>query len=243
MKEIIEFNKRILGEAPDAVPKEYGFIMVSRHDDAAKELAALPAKIRADVVKFLKKLNQAVPDDFGYVINLGDYDPCFMLMYSDGPQTEGNCPVEWDLKRSIFAQLPEINWDLHRKQVIGMGRFFDDVRQVAKHLEPKLPPTAEIQKQFQVEIKAFETAKSDKPAKIYVLLWRGDEGVTEEGMDSMNALEGLLCDTMATGYVTVAVIVGGVPLSAHKIDQLKEKVLLEMREQMPLSYARAVGLV
>jgi hypothetical protein len=242
MKEIIEINQRILAEAPDAVPKDFGCIMVTRRDDAAKELAALPAKIRADLVKFLKKLNQAMPDDFGYLINLGDTDPCLMLMYSDGPQSEGNCPVEWDLKRSIFDQLPEIDWGEHRKRVIGMGHFFDDVRQVSKQLEPKLPPTAKIQKQFRAEIKAFETAKRKKPAKIYALLWRGDEGVTEEALDSMKSLEGMLCDSMATSYVTLAVIMDGKPLAAKKIDEVKANVLKSMKEEMPISYAKAVGL-
>ena len=146
MKEIIQFNKRIRAEAPDAVPKEFGFFMVTRKDDAAKELAALPVKIRADVVGFVLKLNQAMPDDFGYIINLGDDDPWLMLMYSDGPQAEGNCPVEWDLKRSVFEQLPEIDWNEYRKRVIGVAHFFDDVRQVSKQLEPKLAPTEEMRK-------------------------------------------------------------------------------------------------
>lgn len=242
MKEIIEINKRILAEAPDAVPKEFGFILVTRKDDATEELAALPVKIRADLVEFLHKLNQAMPDDFGYLINLGKADPGLMLMYSDGPQAEGNCPVEWDLKRSIFEQLPEIDWDMHRKRVIGMGHFFDDVRQVSKDLEPKLPPTVEIQKQFRDEIEIFEQAKRKKPSKIYALLWRGDEGVTEEALDSMKSLEGMLCDSLATGYMTLDVIVDGKPLAAKKIDEVKGKVLKEMKEQMPISYARAMGL-
>lgn len=57
MEEIIEINQRILGEAPDAVPKDFGCIMITRRDDAAKELAALPVKIKADLLKFLQKLN------------------------------------------------------------------------------------------------------------------------------------------------------------------------------------------
>jgi|ERR1039458_1801587 hypothetical protein len=243
MKEIIEINKRILAEAPEAVPKDFGCIMVTRRDDAAKELAALPVKIRADLVQFLQKLNQTLPDDFGYLINLGHNDPGLMLMYSDGPQAEGNCPVEWDLKRSIFDQLPDIDWDMHRKQVIGMGHFFDDVRQVSKELEPNLPPTSKIQKQFRAEIKAFEAAKRKKnPAKIYALLWRGDEGVSDEALDSMESLERMLCDSMATSYVTLDVIMDGKPLAAKKIDEVKAKVLKSMKEEMPISYAKAVGL-
>lgn len=173
-----------------------------------------------------------MPDDFGYLINLAHDDPGLMLMYSDGPQAEGNCPVEWDLKRSIFDQLPDIDWDMHRKRVIGMGHLFDGVRQVSKELEPKLPPTAKIQKQFRVEIKAFETAQREKPAKIYALLWRGDEGMTEEGLDSM-----------ATSYLTLDVIVDGKPLAAEKLDEVKAKMLKSMKEQMPISYAKAVGLL
>src|ERR1039458_3546425 len=61
MKEIIELNKRILTEAPEAVPKEIGFIMVSRKDAASGGLAALPASIRADLEPLRLKLNQTMP--------------------------------------------------------------------------------------------------------------------------------------------------------------------------------------
>jgi len=33
----------------------------------------------------------------------------------------------------------------------------------------------------------------------------------------------------------------GQPMAAKKIDEVKQKVLKEMKEQMPISYARAVG--
>jgi len=116
------------------------------------------------------------------------------------------------------------------------------VRQVSKEIEPKLPPTAEIQKGFRDQIETFENAKRKKPSKIFALLWRDDEGVTEEALDSMKSLEGMLCDSMATGYVTLDVIVNGKPLAAKKIDEVKEKVLKEMKEHMPISYARAMGM-
>lgn len=218
MKEIIEINQRILAEAPDAVPKDFGCIMVTRRDDAAKELAALPAKIRADLVKFLKKLNQAMPNDFGYLINLGDDDPSLMLMYSDGPQAEGNCPVEWDVKRSIFDQLPKIDWDMHRKRVMGMGHYFDDLRGVSKDIPPAIVPTDDIQKEERDAVEAFVKSKRKKPQKIHMLTYRGFEGYEEVGFDSMKAFRYDLLNAMTTGYEIIAVLVDGKLLPAKKLD-------------------------
>jgi hypothetical protein len=242
MKEIVEINDRILAETPKAVLKKHGPVIVSRNEDLENELAILPTKLRADLAGFLQRLNQSVPNDFGYTVYLGEADPCLMLLYCDGPQAEGNCPIEWNVDFSLFDQLAEVDWEMHRKRVIDMGHFFDDVRQISKQIEPKLPPTAEVQKGFRKEIEAFEKAKPKTSSKMRALLWRGDEGVTEEALDSMKSLEKMLCDTMATGYVTLDVIVDGKPLRSTKLDDVKEKVLKEMKEDMPISYARAVGL-
>ena len=58
----------------------------------------------------------------------------------------------------------------------------------------------------------------------------------------MKSLEGMQCDSMATSYVTLAVLVDGKPMPGKKIDEVKEKVLREMKEQMPISYAKEMGM-
>jgi len=242
MKEIIEINKRILAEAPGAVSKDFGCIMVTRRDDATKELAKLPDKIRADLVKFLQKLNQALPDDFGYLINLGDDDPGLMLMYSDGPQAEGNCPVDWDVKRSIFDQLPKIDWDMYRKRVIGLGHYFDDLRSLSKDIPPEIVLTEDIQSEERDAVEAFVKAKRKKPKKIHMLTYRGFEGFEEVGFDSMKAFRYDLLNAMTTGYDIVAVLVDGKLMPATKLDRYKMETLKELKETMPISYARAMRI-
>jgi hypothetical protein len=242
MKEIIEINKRIMIEAPGIVPKGSDCLFVSRDGQGDKEVNNLPGGIKTDLDALCGRLNELVPNDFNYVLCLGDYNSGIMLEFCDGAMTFARCAESFDPGRSIYEQLEKVDWQKHRKIGMTGGQFFDGVREMSKEIEPVLPPTAEIQKGFRDEIEAFEKTKHKKPSKIYALLWRDDEGVTEEALDSIKSLEGMLCDSMATGYVTLDVIVDGKPLAAKKIDEVKEKVLKEMKEQMPISYARAMGM-
>jgi len=242
MKEIIEINKRIMIEAPGVVPKDSDCLFVSRDGHGDKEVNNLPAAIKADLDAICARLNEVIPNDFNYVLCLGDYKPDILLEFCDGAMARAGCNERFDPALSLFEQLAKVDWGKHREFGMAGSQFFDGVRDLTKEIEPALPPTEEIQKDFAVEIEAFEKAKRKKPSKIYALLWRGDEGVSEEALNSMADLEGMLCDSMATGYVTIDVLVDGKPLGGKKIDEVKGKVLKEMKEQMPISYARALGM-
>jgi hypothetical protein len=240
MKEIIELNKRILTEAPEAVPKEFGFISVSRKEVADGDLAALPASIRADLEKFRLKLNQTMPDDFGYQIFLGDADPHLIITYSDGAQTEGNCPVEWDLKRSIFDQLPGIKWDDLRAFALTNGQIFDQMIEAAKHRPAALPSTKQLQKGFREAMKEFVKSKRKDTSKVHVLVWsEGDEVLAPEEFADMAAFCDVLPDMMATQHLIIAVVADGKPLPEQKIEKLKQQALKEL-EDMPMSHAKAL---
>jgi hypothetical protein len=135
MKEIIELNNRILREARHAVPKADGFIVVMRHDADAKELAALPTAIRAQLETLRMQLARAIPNDFDYTLFLGDAEPRLSLTFRDGAMTEGGCPEDWDVDRSIFHQLSEVDWDKHRQNVMNQARIFDHVAEIAKETD------------------------------------------------------------------------------------------------------------
>jgi len=240
MKEIIELNKRILTEAPEAVPKEFGFIMVIRNDSAAKELAALPASIRADFEKFLQKLNQAMPDDFEYQVLLGNEHPYLTIIYNDGAQTVGNCPVKWDLERSIFDQLPAINWDSLRGFALANGQMFDRMIEEAKQRPAALPSTKQLQKEFAEPMKDFIKTKRKDASKVHVLVWsEGQEGSTGEEFANMKAFCRALPDLMATQYLVITVVADGKPLPERKIEVMKREALKEL-EDMPISHAKAL---
>ena len=245
MKEIIELNKRILTEAPEAVPKEIGFIMVSRKDAASGGLAALPASIRADLERLRLKLNQTMPDDFGYLIMLGNADPHFTITYSDGPQTEGNCPVEWDLKRSIFDQLPGIKWNDLRAFALANGQIFDQMIEEAKKRPAALPSTKQLQKDFAPVVKKFVKAKHKDISKVHVLAWCGDQlsngdlAVMTTEFAGMKAFCKVLPDIMATQQLIIAVMADGKPLPAQKVEKLKQQALKELKG-MPISHAKAL---
>jgi hypothetical protein len=72
------------------------------------------------------------------------------------------------------------------------------------------------------------------------LKWREDEGVTENSCASMRDLRGDLCDLMTCGYDILGVIVDKKLLPPRKVDKLKREVLKDMKESMPISYARAM---
>ena len=245
MKEIIELNKRILREAPDAVPKEFGFIIVTRKEAPNDKVAALPASISADLEELRLKLNQALPDDFGYRILLGNTAPYFTITYSDGPQTEGNCPVEWDLERSIFDQLSGIKWDDLRAFALANGQIFDQMIEEAKKRPSALPSTKQLQKDFAPVVKTFVEAKQKDTSKVHVLAWCGDQlsngdlAVMTTEFAGMKAFCKVLPDIMATQQLIIAVMADGKPLPAQKIEKLKQQALKELKG-MPISHAKAL---
>ena len=242
MKEIIEINQRILIEAPDIIPKDSDHLIVSRDGSGHKEFKQLPARIKADLNALCARLNEVIPNDFNFLLCLGSYNPQLYLDFCDGAMSRASCSETFLPDISIFEQLEKVDWQKHRQQGMSGSQFFDGVREMSKELEPKLPLTEIIQKHFRTEIAVFEQKKRKNPAKIHLLKWREDERVTEEACASLDELDGNLIDMLATHYEIIAILEDGKPLSAGKIDELKLKTLLDMRESMPISYARAVGM-
>jgi hypothetical protein len=239
MKEIIELNSRILTEAPNAVPKDTGPLMVTRERDTDGELKGLPADIKADLEGLCEKLGKAIPNDFGFTMFVGDYNPSLDLTYSDGGQTFGSWPVEWDTKRSIFDQLREFNWDEFRKRMIAGCQEFDAMREASKHAQPTLPSTKTIQKWFRGPMETFVKAKRKETTKIHVLMCHAD-GIQERSFDDMESFCSKLPDIMTLQFLVITVVAGGKPLPVQKIEKLKEQALKEL-ESMPISHAKALG--
>ena len=189
-----------------------------------------------------QKLNRAIPNDFGYVMSLGLYEPLFQLTYADG-QAEGNCPIAWDENRSIFYQLSELDWDQHRGGVLQNGAIFDDMRKLAKKLDPKFPKTKEIQKDFAAQVDVFYRTKREDVSRVYILKWRDDEGFSEEVYPDIKSLCDALIDIMTVQYLVLGVIAEGKPVPPSIIDGYKLQTLKELRKDMPISYVRALGIV
>jgi len=58
----------------------------------------------------------------------------------------------------------------------------------------------------------------------------------------MKDLRGDLCDMMTCGYDIIGVIADKKLLPPRKVDKLKREVLKDMKETMPISYARALRI-
>ena len=240
MKEIIEINQRIMIEAPDVLPKGDDCLFVSRDGNGDKVADNLPPALKADFDALCAKLNAAIPNDFNYVLCLGDYNPNIILEFCDGGMARASCGESFNPALSLFEQLEKVDWDRHRTFGLAGSQFFDGMRGLSGEIEPELPPTAEIQKKYGVELDAFAKAKRQGQSKIHLLKWREDEGVTENSCDSMRDLRGDLCDLMTCAYDIIGVIVDKKLLPPRKVDKLKREVLMGMKETMPISYARAM---
>ncbi|HEX5400145.1 MAG TPA: hypothetical protein VFY06_13955 [Verrucomicrobiae bacterium] len=244
MKEIIELNKRIMIEAPGVIPRqdEGDCLFVSRDRADDTEVNQLPPAIKTDLDALCERLNAVIPNDFNYCLCLGNYDPRIMLEFCDGAMARASCPEEFDPNISLFDQLAKVDWAKHRTFGMAGSQFFDGLRELSDELEPELPATSEIQKDFRVELEAFAKAKRRGKPGIYHLTWREDDGVKEKSCVSMKDLRGDLCDLMTCGYKVIGIIVDNKLLPPRKVDKIKLAVLKDMKETMPISYVRALDV-
>lgn len=246
MKEIIELNRRIIAEAPEAVRKEFGFLMVCRGEDNSAVVSKLPVGIKGELEELCRKLDAAIPDDFEYQIVLGDDRADVLVVYNDGVQTQANCPMEWDEKRSIFDQLKEVDWGTERAEVLARCQSIDVLKEEAKDRPATLPSTKQLQKAFRSKMKAFVREKREDASRVHVMMYREDNGLNpecglkEETYGTVEEFARDLYNIMTVQYWVIAVVADGKPLPVMKIDALKKQALKEL-EGMPISLMKALG--
>ena len=237
MKEIIELNKRLLGQLGKCFPD--GGLILGRNDQP-EELAALPVALREEIEKLRGEMNEVVPNDFTYSLDLGNDSPGLMIEYEDGSQTGFFRGHDWQPNRSIIEQLKEFNWEAEREQALAGCQIFDAMKEDAKHLPSRLPSTKELQKAFRVEMKDFLKAKRKDLRGVHVLMWRDDEGVKVESFEDQASFRRDLPDIMTVQYLVIAVVADGKPMSREGLEILKKKAIAEL-EDMPNSRAKALG--
>lgn len=242
MKEIIELNKMILIDAPGVVTAAQGFLLVRRNCEGDEGIAKLPPGLKGKLEAICAQLDRLVPNDFNYSLILGDYNPDFRLEFCDGGMMTASCPEPFAPKKSIFKQLEKVDWDKHRSFGMSGSQFFDGLRMLSEITEPKLPLTAHIQQEFRNELEVFAKKQRTGPEKFHLLLWRGDEGVQEQGCATLKDVQGAFVDLMTCGYSIIGVLTDGKLMEPEKIDEIKLEMLQDMKKSMPISYARAVGL-
>ena len=153
MKEIIEINKRIMIEAPGIVPAGDDCFFVSRDDTDNEELEKLPPAIKTDLAALCARINDIVPNDFRYVLSLGDYNPTVMLDFCDGGMAWASCAESFNPELSLFDQLQAVDWDKHRSFGMAGSQIFDGIRELSKEIKPETTPASEIQQRFPNEIR------------------------------------------------------------------------------------------
>jgi hypothetical protein len=237
MKEIIELNKQLLRDNGKEMPPE-GLLLSRR--DVPEELEKLSARPRGKIEDLRRRLDETLPDDFDYWLSLGDAKPGFRLNYYNGCISCGGGGHHWQEAVSIFDQLRALNWDEERKFVIRGTETFDAIAVAAKDLPVMLPRTRALQKPFAGPVKAFIKEKRRGALKVYALLWDSEESLLEYEFSDMQSFKRELPNMMTCELHVLAVVSGGRPIPAEKVDQLKRAALKEL-EGMPISYAKASG--
>jgi hypothetical protein len=215
-------------------------VLLLGRDDQPEEFKRLPVKFREEIEALRWKINAAMPNDFGYMLSLGDDSADLHLEYDNGPQVKFGRSHEWDQRRSIIDQLTEFDWETEREQAIAGTEVFDQMIAHARHAPAELPSTKEIQKAFRQEMKEFITSKRRDSSKVWALMWREDEGLREESFENLDSFGRELPDLMTVRYLIIAVVSAGKSVSREEIDRLKTKALKEL-EDSPISHAKALG--
>lgn len=238
MKEIIELNNRILAEAPELAGTEEGLI-ISRNDDPS-EWAVLPETLREHLVLVLTELNRLVPDDFSYMVFLGDAEPGFSLSFEDGAQAGSfeNFPCRID--ESVAEGLANIDWDQQRSTGMQNCQVYDQIKEFALQTAPRIPATKALQRGCRDDMRKWVRDVRKDTNAAHVLMWREAEEFMSEEFESLDAFTLELPTLMTQQFQIIAVVAEGKPLPAPKIDQLKILALSEL-EEMPISHAKASG--
>lgn len=237
MKEIIELNTR-LRENPRSQLPAIG-LMLDR-EDTPKELELIPAQLRKEINDLRKALNGVIPDDFGYLLCLGDAEPALTLRYENGNMTGAGGGDHWKETVSIFEQLKDLDWDNKRKWAIETTETFDVITAIAKELPVMIRPTKALRKDFSGSVKAYIKEKRSDALRVYALLWDGEESLLDKDFDDMKAFERELPDIMTFMLQVLTVVAEGRPMPAERIDALKRAALKKL-EDMPISHAKASG--
>ena len=237
MKEIIELNKRLRRDAENRLPGDG--LMLGR-EDTPDELGSIPAELGKEINDLRKALNGVIPDDFGYLLCLGDGEPALMLQYGNGSMTGACRGRHWKEAVSIFEQLRDLDWDDERKWAIQGTETFDVIAAMAKELPVMIPLTKALQKEFFDPVKAYIKEKRRDASRVYALLWDGEESLFDEDFGDVKAFERELPDIMTHMLYVLTVVAEGKPMPAEKIDRLKKEALHKL-EDMPISFAKASG--
>lgn len=149
-------------------------------------------------------------------------------------------PLEIKEHLSIEGQLGSMDWDAQRANEMSKCQAFDAMKEASAHAPSSLPSTKELQRMFREDMKEWVEEMRQDTSQVHVFLWRDDE-FQSETYESLDKLSDALADIMVVELFVITIVADGKPLPVKRIDQIKAKTLKMMKENMPISYARATG--
>ena len=85
MKEIIKLNRRICAESKGRRKTDDGTFLT--REDGPDQWRGYSLGLKADAQAVHAELNRLIPEDFSYIVYLGEREPSFHMEYEDGAQT------------------------------------------------------------------------------------------------------------------------------------------------------------
>ena len=130
MREIVELNRQILAELPDASQGEVLPLIERKTGPELWPEASPEVKQAAEAVH--AELNRYIPEDFSYTVFLGGEKPHLKLEFEDGAQMGSFHPLEIKEHLSIEGQLGAMDWDEQRAIEMSNCQVWDAMKENAE---------------------------------------------------------------------------------------------------------------
>ena len=240
MRELIELNLNVLLELPVSIREDD---LPQIHRDTGPELwpgASMMIRLRAEAV--WNELLEYIPEDIYFSVYLGGEKPELIVSVENGTSEDTLFPIELDEEETIASQLGSMDWEQLQEAETERARNAAAGKGILP-IQNLLPPTKKLQQIFREDMKYWLKQKRRDSSKIHVFAWREMDEFKSGEFATLDELTEALPEIIAVELQVIAIVADGKPLPVKVIDQMKGRAIETMLEQMPISLARAAGML
>ena len=195
---------------------------------------------RALIDEFRNRLGFAIPDDFDFMLRLGEGRVSGFLIYQDGPMAE--CVLEYNFaKPNVVEALRKLPWDEYREQALDGTNLHDEVLKVADRLPILIPSVAEIRSAHAATVAEFE-GESKQVTEHYSFLAfceeTGGTGYVQGVSDDRKDFVVTIGDYLTHDFHLLAIVENQKAASPDKVESIRQEALADLP---PISKSKAEG--
>jgi hypothetical protein len=241
MINVFALNQSLIG-SPALARAEDNTLRIERDTDS-RNIPGLSPKQTDEIQQIVDFISECVPDDFDFVLSLGDSEPRLMLVYEDGLTSGASDSFSFSTSEELYFALPHVDWDSKRGELLKRQQIYDEMLEIADQRPVQIPSVKFLRKSFKEQVKQFHKEARREAAECKTLIMlppsRDDDGKRLDfKMPSMETLVHCLGDAMTYGGLIVSLCIKGRPLPSREVEEYKRKAL---RELPPISRAIAEG--